>query len=492
MISFNQIPTNIRIPFVALEVDASQSQQGPSVLVFNSVMIGQKTAAGTGTAGQLYQVTSVEEVITLAGRGSHLHQGAMGWFANNNSSPLWIGILADDGAGVAAQGTLTFTGPATAAGTIALYLGGERLTVGVNAADTATTIAAAVAAAINAAADLPVTAAPVAGVVTLTYRHKGVIGNVYDVRHSFYTGEALPAGVGLAIVAVGTTTAGTTTPSLTTLIANMSNFWFHNWIHSYNDATSLNALEADLETRFGPMNGKEGLASSASAGTFSALTTLGSGRNSKQSSIWAQPGVNPLTPPLRFAAACVAVATLSIQADPARPVQTLEVKGVVAPAVVDLFDDDERNLMLYDGISTTKVVGNAVQLERWITTYQNSPVGAPDEAYLDATTRFNLLYLRYDFRTQFQTKFPRHKLADDGTRFQSGQAVMTPKIAKAWAVGWFRQKEAQGLVQNGDQFKRDLVVERQAGNANQLNFLVPPTLIAQLIVVAAQLQFRKQ
>jgi phage tail sheath gpL-like len=335
-----------------------------------------------------------------------------------------------------------------------------------------------------------VTAAAVGAVVTLTYRHKGVIGNLYDVRYNYRTGDALPTGVGLTIVAVGTATAGTSTPVLTTLIANMANFWFHNWIHSFNDATSLLAIETDLETRFGPLNGKEGAASSAAAGTFSTLATLGNSRNSKQTAIWGQAGINPLTPPLRFAAACVAVATLAIQADPARPVQTLQVKGVVAPAVADLFTDSERNLLLYDGISTTKVVGDVVQLERWITTYKTSPVGAPDEAYLDVTTRFTLLYLRYDFRTQHQLKFPRHKLADDGTRFASGQAVMTPKIGKAFAVGWFRQKEIQGLVQNGDQFKRDLIVERQAGNPNQLNYLLPPTLLGKLIVTAVQLQPR--
>jgi phage tail sheath gpL-like len=122
-INFNSIPTTLRIPFVAVEVDSSQAQQGPSILVYNAIMIGQKIAAGTGAANSLVQVTSEEDVIALAGRGSQLHQ-------------LWFGVLADDGAGVAAQGTITITGPATAAGTIALYVGGERLTIGVNKGDT--------------------------------------------------------------------------------------------------------------------------------------------------------------------------------------------------------------------------------------------------------------------------------------------------------------------------------------------------------------------
>ena len=88
-----------------------------------------------------------------------------------------------------------------------------------------------------------------------------------------------------------------------------------------------------------------------------------------------------------------------------------------------------------------------------------------------------------------RTKYPRHKLADDGTRFGSGQAVITPKDGKAEAVLWFREMEELGLVENFSQFKRDLVVERNATDRNRLDVLLPPDLINQLIVVGAQIQF---
>ena len=53
-----------------------------------------------------------------------LHRMAIAWFASNKSTELWLGVLADNGAGVAATGTIVVTGPATATGTIPLYLGG--------------------------------------------------------------------------------------------------------------------------------------------------------------------------------------------------------------------------------------------------------------------------------------------------------------------------------------------------------------------------------
>jgi phage tail sheath gpL-like len=50
--------------------------------------------------------------------------------------------------------------------------------------------------------------------------------------------------------------------------------------------------------------------------------------------------------------------------------------------------------------------------------------------------------------------------------------------------------EELGLVEGFDQFKADLVVERDALDANRLNFLLPPNLINQLVVTAAKVQFR--
>lgn len=86
-------------------------------------------------------------------------------------------------------------------------------------------------------------------------------------------------------------------------------------------------------------------------------------------------------------------------------------------------------------------------------------------------------------------KYPRHKLADDGTRFGAGQAVITPKIGKAEAIAKFREWEELGLVENADQFKRDLIVERNATDRNRLDFMLPPDLINQALVFGTQIGF---
>ena len=151
---------------------------------------------------------------------------------------------------------------------------------------------------------------------------------------------------------------------------------------------------------------------------------------------------------------------------------------------------EERNLLLYDGLATFFVdSGGVVRIERAITTYQKNVYGLADPSYLDVNTPATLSYLRYSTRARITQKFPRHKLADDGTRFGPGQAIVTPSIIRAELLALFRELEEKGLVENFDQYKADLIVERDADDRNRLNVLSPPDLINQLRIFAEQIQF---
>lgn len=488
-VPFASVPNNVRVPFFAVEFDPSRASQGPSLLAYSALLIGQKITAGTATANTIVRCTSANQAATLAGRGSQLHRMAIAWFANNKYTECWLGVLDDNGAGVAATKTLTVTGPATAAGTIYLYIGGQQIPVAVASGDSANAIATAINTAIaNAQLEksLPVTGGVLTNVVTLTARNKGVDGQNLDVRVNYRDGETLPSGVG---VAVANSATGATNPVLTTLIDVMGDRWFQIIVHPYYDATSLLALETELSSRFGPMRAIDGLLITSSPGSQSTLSTLGETRNSPHSIIMSQPGVSPVTPPAEFAAAVGAQAALSLANDPAQPLQTLALAGVLPPATADEFTVAERNLMLFDGIGTSRVVAGTVQIERVITTYRLNASGGEDDAYLRAETMATLLYLRYSWRQNLLSKYGRHKLADDGTRAGAGQKIMTPSLGRAEAVAWFEQMETLGLVEGVDQFKRDLIVERNASNVDRLDWLMPPDLVNQFVVGATNLQF---
>src|SRR6185312_7113967 len=170
---FLQIPNNIRTPFVAVEFNNANANQGAAQLQYNALLIGQKLAGGTAAQDTVVgPIASVAQAITYGGRGSMLEREAIAWFAINPSVPVYLGVLADNAGGVAATGTIVVTGPATATGTLALYLGGVPVPVGVNSGDASTAIATNIAAAINANADLPVTASVTSSTVTITFRHK--------------------------------------------------------------------------------------------------------------------------------------------------------------------------------------------------------------------------------------------------------------------------------------------------------------------------------
>lgn len=488
-ISFNQVPNGILVPFVAMEFDNSAANQGPALLAYRALIIAQKIAAGSATADTLVRVTSESQAIAYCGRGSMGHRMAKAFLRLNKQTELWILVVADNGAGVAATKTLTVTGPATAAGTISIYIGEDVVQVGVASGDAQNTIAAAINAAIAANGDLSVTSGVATNVVTLTARNKGVAGHDLPVRVNYQDGEALPAGV---TVAVANAVSGITNPVLTNGIAALGDIWFHVVAHPYYDATSLTALEAEATRRVGPMVSIDMNMITSAPGSVSGLGTLGDSRNSEHGCIVGQPGENPMVPPCEFAAATAAIVAMAGSADPGRPFQTLAYTGFKAPKDADLFTVLERNQMLGDGISTTSVAaGGVIQIDRMVTTYQLNAVGAPDPSYKDLATRLTLMYFRYSLRVRFQQKFPRHKLAGDDVRPPAGQAVVTPKIAKAECIAWFKEmQDVLFLGENLAQFKRDLVVVRNGQDPNRLDMLVPPDVINQLIVTAAKIQFR--
>lgn len=484
-ISFNQVPGNVRVPFLYAEFDSSKAQQGASVKAYKALMFGQKIAAGTATADIPVLVTSESQAITLFGRGSMLHRMVKAFLAANKFTGLTVLPQADNGAGVAAQKTITVTGPATAAGTLSLLIGGQKVEVAVSAGDSANSIAAAIQAKIALSLDLVFTAAVGTNVVTLTAKNKGTLGATVDLRHSYYTGEALPAGVGIAFA---NTVAGSGDPVLTTSIANMTEAQYDVIAFPYTDATSLTAIEAELLDRWGPVRQNDGVVFSCKDDTNGNLITFGNGRNSKHVSML---GVYLMpNPSFEIAASLAGVAAYYLQIDPARPLQTLELPGILPPSAQDELSLQERNLMLFDGISTCKVTASGtVALERVITMYQVNGAGAADTAYLDVNTLFTLSYIRWDWRNHMLTRYPRHKLANDGTRYGAGQAIITPKVGRAEAIAKFRQWEEIGLVEGVDQFKRDLVVERNVSDPNRMDFLLPPDLVNQLMVMGTQIGF---
>src|SRR5690242_8819012 len=127
-IQFNQIPGNIRVPFVRFEVNAGQS---PYQSIQRLVLIGQMTSAGSAAADNPIFVTQNEDA--LFGPGSML--AAMYKIARANApfQEIWCIPLADaGGSATAAVGSIKSAAP-TYSSSIVVYVGGYRVSIPVNA-----------------------------------------------------------------------------------------------------------------------------------------------------------------------------------------------------------------------------------------------------------------------------------------------------------------------------------------------------------------------
>lgn len=488
-VSFNNIPQSIRVPLFYAEVDASRAgyfQQQNRTLI-----VGQKLAAGTAAADTPVFCSSQDQAKAFFGVGSMLERMVKAYRDNDAFGEVWCLPLADNGAGTAAASTITVTGPSTAAGTINLYIAGQRVQVAVASGDANTAIASAINSAINANTSLPVTSTVASGVVTLTARHKGELGNDIQVSANYLGslgGETTPAGVGLAFAS---TVTGATNPVLTTALANLSDEVFDYVVHPYTDTTSLTALGSyfdDVTGNWSYAKQLYGGGFTARRGTVSALQTAGAARNDQHMSTLGFNG-SP-TPAYEVAAMYGAQCAKSLSIDPARPLQTLPLVGMMAPPVATRFSLTERNTLLFTGIATTYIESGVVRIERAVTNYRQNTFGQADPSYLDVETLFTLAYVLRNLKYRITQKFPRHKLANDGTRFGDGQAIVTPKIIRAEILAGYAELENLGIVENRTAFEANLIVERSATDPNRVNVLYPPDLVNQLRIFAVLAQFR--
>lgn len=501
MVSFANINPTYKLPGVSVEVDPSQAGTpvNPKWLALHAT----KTAAGVAPANQLIAVGTQADADRLMGPGSMGARMFKAAFVLNRGTPIYFLPVAEPAAGVAASGTITVASAPTAAGTIPLYIAGQRLQVLAGSADTTTQVATRIANAINAATDLPVTASAATGVVTVTAKWKGISGNdirIEDSYRGFYGGEVLPAGLSLTYSGSNFLTGGTGVPDLTSAIANFGDGPHKFLALPYNDSGSFTLWDTELgftdSGRWGWIRQSYGQAWSVKRDTYANLMSYGPSNNSPVISVLAIEPTSP-TPVWEWAAAYAARAASALSADPARPLQTLTLDGCLPAPLAGRFSKAQLNSLAQVGLAIQGTdldgsTGGVPQILREQTSYQRNASGQADNAYEVATTLATLDEVLTRFRQGLSNKFGRHKLASNGTRFGAGQAIVTPLILKAEIVAIYEGAELDGLVENTAIFKNVLVVERSSTNPDSIEVLLPPDIVNGLRRLPIRAQFRLQ
>ncbi|WP_434627648.1 phage tail sheath subtilisin-like domain-containing protein [Chromobacterium sp. CV08] len=494
-IPFKTIPQALRVGLFYAEMDNSRANTAQASQ--RALIIGQATSAAIvmGTVPNVPVISQgVADAQTVGGPNSMLALLTAWYRKNDQFGEVWYLPLADDPAATAAAGSITISSAPTAAGTFYLYVAGIRYAIPVLPTQQPAQIAAFIAGVLAADSGCPVIATNAANsqTVTLTAVNKGPCGNDIDLKLNYLGptgGETMPAGLGVQIAAMS---GGATAPSLAAALANLGDQPFDFIVCPFNDTTSLNALQQFMNDQTGRWSYAKqlyGHVFTALRGTLGALTTFGVTRNNQHETVMGF--YDSPTPAWLWAAATAGATAVSVRADPAQPLQTVPLIGVLAPPVQSRFQLTDRNTLLYDGISTFTVAQDGtVAIENLITTYQKNAFGNADNSYLEVETMFTLAYVMRFLRTRVTSKFARVKLAADGTKFAPGSNIVTPSTIRGELVAAYGELEHAGIVQKSAAFKAALIVELDANNPGRVNVLFAPTLVNQLRIFALLNQFR--
>ena len=469
-ISFNDIPNNLRVPLTYIEFDNTGAVSGTPAMPYAILLLGQ-IADTTQAWDEPRRYTRPESADADCGSGSQL---ALMLRAALNVAPnveVW---------GLAVKAELTtplvygieVAGTAASTGTVTLTVGTERKTVSITEGDTSATVAATMAQALGQIPHSPVKVYVDADTVELAVKW-------IDTTAAELVVDASTNVEGL-ILNVIKTTAPDTNSDIRPAIDAMGDDWWNGVVSPWADDTNMQAMKQEMLSRFGPMQMADGLVYTAGKDTPTTNDFLRTHLDT----------TNCASLSFVVAATNAAVAAKSLSIDPARPLQTLALPGIKAVGLAARDLKAERNIKLHEGHSTTFVdAGGNVCIERQITTYTKNALGAEDPSYLDVTTLATLAYLRYSTRTRISLRFPRHKLASNGTLVAPGQAMVTPNIIKGELVALAKEWEQAGLVEDFDGFKDSLIVERNANDRNRVDVLAKPDLVNQFRVFAEQIQF---
>lgn len=464
-VAFNNIPSSIRKPGKYFEFNTALAVRTLPGNLQKTLIVGQRLMTGTMPAGTLVDVFSDVDAAAYFGRGSVAHLMARAALQANNYLALTMIALDDAVASLAASATLTVTGLASSSGVTTLSVGNKQVVTAISVGDTPSIIASALAQQVNKLPDLPIIATVALGVVTLTAKNNGTLGNTLKI-----SGIVSAAGIGLAVTAMA---GGATDPAISTALATAFAAGHNVIISAWNDAANLTALRTYLDSVSSPLEQRGAIGIYAHTLTLAQSTTLAASINSGRISGILVP--NAFENSFEVAAAYGAV--VAGEQDPARPLNTLPLTGIMANPLANRSSRTEQENALYNGVTPTEVgPGDKVQIVRAITTYTLDPQGVPDTSLLDLTTIRTLDYVRKACRERIALRFPRDKLS----------ARTADKVRSELLDVLYKLEELE-IVQNVEQWKSQLIVERDLQDPNRLNAKIPTNVVNGLHVFAGRI-----
>ena len=493
-IQFNNIPgSGLVAPIFTAEVNSG----GQYASNDRCVIVGLKTSGGTMAYDKLYRVSSQQQIDTLAGPRSLLRE--MARVALRDAPALDLFIMATNETSLVPRvQTLTLVAPQPGVGYFEIM--GERISISISSTDTATTIAAAIAAAIQSyynpqtGAMLPYTATSAAGVVTLSCTHPGALGNEIDIYAPGYADNMFASS---GVFTVAQTTAGSGNPTaLATTLASLADEAADVLVSPWSDSTSLGIYQAwsnDVSGRWSWARQAYGHVFCAAVGNLSGLTTLGLSLNDRHLTVcgWPTAGSSGNPHPSYLVAAATAASLYPWLTDISygnisRAHQGKPLQDIKPPrdANVRLGGYNTRNALNKSGISTYEVAPDGtVMLSKIITTYQTNAAGLPDGVFRDVQRLFQVSEGLKFMRARWFDLFGQKALA--GSNPGALGVIVTPADIKAGMVGVHAETCMRGIFQDNATFAKLLQVRINPDNPNRVDCFLPLESVNPLDILAA-------
>jgi len=465
MIEFEKIPSSIRKPGRYLEFNTSLAVRTLPANRQKMLIMAQRLAAGTIAALKPTAVFSDADAALYFGEGSMAHLMVRAAIKANPYLDLTVCAMDDAAGSAAASGTVTIANAATSSGYLRLWVGNHRIEVAIAKGDAAATVATALENALFFLPDLPVTSSIVGTVITLTARNKGTVAHQIDL-----TVEVTAQGTIGTVVPLAN---GAVDANLPTGLAKVVSQQFDIIATPYIEELQLGSLRDHLDLVSGPMEQRPGVGVFAMDSSLATTTTLAAAIDSGRIVCAYLRGTK--TPGYELAAAYAAV--LASEEDPARPLNTLELKGVSVPDITQRLTRTEQEACLANGVAPLEVgPGERVQIVRAITTYLHNATGSDDISLLDVTTIRTLDYVRRALRERIALRFPRTKLS-----------ARTPGRVRAEILDVLKKLEELEIAEMVDDNKDGLIVERSGQDPNRLDVQIPVDVVNGLHVFAARI-----
>ena len=457
------------------------------------LLIGGMLAAGNAAYATVYgpgtpiQMATEQDAISLFGAGSELHRMFRRVTLVNTTTPLYAIAVQEGTSAAQSTGTITFTGTATGAATARVFVQDQYVDTGISTGDTPTVQAANAAINVNSQTRWPVTAAAVAGVLTLTAKQKGLRSNF--IR---YFAQIKPSTSGVTVTPTISTlqSGGTVSDSANqaAALATILPFRYYYLVSAAEDATQLGALLAQVNAQALPVSGITQRVFAGSQDTLANVTTIATGLNGALAEIvWL---AQSDAPPCELAATQAGIMALLEASFPPR----LNMDGVGNDSVTQGLWPIKAPLSgaaptraqiaaaLNSGISPIQVwpTGNTSLVSRITTRSLN---GATVDYRTRDSSIVTILHLLWDYlKAQEVAQLSGKVIGQDPVANSPDPApnVCTPRVYRAVIVQVLSLFASNGMLQNLAQIIAGTQVQISGVSATRMTALIPAQPVALL------------